>query len=87
MLKEAADSFERFIPTSIVKRSVSILHPPPPPPPPYNINYCWTKHPSPQTHNKATIHAHHGHHKHYLDHSIKGLRQGSTAGPNNNKAL
>jgi hypothetical protein len=68
MLKEADDPFEMFIPTGPVKRSVSILHPPPP----YNkhnINYCLTKHPSPQTHNKATIHALHGHHKHYLDQS------------------
>jgi hypothetical protein len=69
MLKEAADPFEMFVLTGIVKRSLSILHPPPP----YNkhnINYCYTKHPSPQTHNTATIHAHHGYHKHYLDHSI-----------------
>jgi hypothetical protein len=68
MLKEAADPFEIFIHTGQVKRSVSKLHPPPP----YNkhnINYCLTKHPSPQTHNTATIHAHHGHHKHYPDHS------------------
>jgi hypothetical protein len=39
MLKEAADPFEMFIMTGIVKRSVSILHPPSP----YNkhnINYC-----------------------------------------------
>jgi hypothetical protein len=71
MLKEAADPFEIFIHTGIVKRGVSILHPPPPPPPynKHNINHCWTKHPSPQTHNTATIHAHHGHHKHYPDHS------------------
>jgi hypothetical protein len=68
MLKEAADPFEMFFLTGKVKRSVSPLHPPPP----YNkhnINYCWTKHPSPQTDNTATIHAHHDHHKHYLDHS------------------
>jgi hypothetical protein len=68
MIKEADDPFEMFILTGIVKRSPSILHPPPP----YNkhnINYCQTKHPSPQTHNIATIHAHHGHHKHYPDHS------------------
>jgi hypothetical protein len=39
MLKEADDHFEMFIPTGIVKRSPSSLHPPPP----YNkhnINYC-----------------------------------------------
>jgi hypothetical protein len=30
MLKEADDPFEMFIPTGIVKRSVSPLHPPPP---------------------------------------------------------
>jgi hypothetical protein len=39
MLKEADDSFEMFIHTGQVKRSVSPLHPPPP----YNkhnINYC-----------------------------------------------
>jgi hypothetical protein len=39
MLKEAADPFEMFIPTGIVKRTPSPLHPPPP----YNkhnINYC-----------------------------------------------
>jgi hypothetical protein len=39
MLKEADDPFEMFFLTGIVKRSVSILHPPPP----YNkhnINYC-----------------------------------------------
>jgi hypothetical protein len=39
MLKETADPFEMFTVTGIVKRSVSILHPPPP----YNkhnINYC-----------------------------------------------
>jgi hypothetical protein len=68
MLKEAADPFEIFILTGHVKRIASKLHPPPP----YNkhnINYCWTTHPSPQTHNTATIHTHHGHHKHYLHHS------------------
>jgi hypothetical protein len=67
MLKEAADHFEMFKPTGPVKRSLSQLHPPP-----YNkhnINYCYTKHPSSQTHNTATIHAHHGYNKHYLDHS------------------
>jgi hypothetical protein len=39
MLKEAEDHVEMIIPTGIVKRSPSILHPPPP----YNkhnINYC-----------------------------------------------
>jgi hypothetical protein len=38
MLKEAADPFEIFIVTGIVKRTPSSLHPPP-----YNkhnINYC-----------------------------------------------
>jgi hypothetical protein len=38
MLKKADDPFEMFIPTGMVKRSVSPLHPPP-----YNkhnINYC-----------------------------------------------
>jgi hypothetical protein len=69
MLKEADNRFEMFIVTGIVKRSLSILHPPPPYKK-HNINYCLTKHPSPQTHNTATIHAHHGHHKHYPDHSI-----------------
>jgi hypothetical protein len=68
MLKEADDPFEMFIPTGKVKRSESLLHPPPPYNK-YNINYCLTKHPSPQAHNTATIHAHHGHLKHYLDHS------------------
>jgi hypothetical protein len=39
MLKEAADPFEMFILTGIVKRSPFSLHPPPP----YNkhnINHC-----------------------------------------------
>jgi hypothetical protein len=40
MLKEADDHFEMFILTGIVKRSVSILHPPPPPYNKHNINYC-----------------------------------------------
>jgi hypothetical protein len=40
MLKEAADPFEMFIHTGIVKRSPSSLHPPPPPYNKHNFNYC-----------------------------------------------